>query len=86
MAAGQAPADQRRGDVDARHVEEPRGRGTWESLLEAFGELPRVEFFDMPRIDISSSDIRRRVAAGAGIRYLVPDPVAERIEQKRLYR
>ncbi len=55
-------------------------------LGEAFGDLPRVAFFDMPRIDISSSDIRARVAAGRSIRYLVPDRVAERIEQKRLYR
>jgi nicotinate-nucleotide adenylyltransferase len=55
-------------------------------LREAFGELPRLEFFDMPRIDLSSSDIRRRIASDGSIRYLVPDPVADRIEQKRLYR
>jgi nicotinate-nucleotide adenylyltransferase len=62
-----------RGDVTAR-------------LREAFGDLPRLEFFDMPRIDLSSSDIRRRIASEGSIRYLVPDPVADRIEQKRLYR
>jgi nicotinate-nucleotide adenylyltransferase len=62
-----------RGDVTAR-------------LREAFGDLPRLEFFDMPRIDLSSSDIRRRIASAGSIRYLVPDPVADRIEQKRLYR
>ena len=39
----------------------------------------RVAFFDMPRIDLSSSAIRRRVAAGRPIRYLVPDPVVEAI-------
>jgi nicotinate-nucleotide adenylyltransferase len=55
-------------------------------LHEAFGDLPRLEFFDMPRIDLSSSDIRRRIASERSIRYLVPDPVADRIEQKRLYR
>ena len=43
-------------------------------------------FFDMPRLDISSSQIRRRVAEGRSIRYLVPDPVAERIARGRLYR
>ena len=43
-------------------------------------------FFDMPRLDISSSQIRRRIAQGAPIRYLVPDPVAERIARGRLYR
>ena len=40
----------------------------------------------MPRIDISSSEIRERIAAGRPIRYLVPDAVADRIEQGRLYR
>jgi nicotinate-nucleotide adenylyltransferase len=43
-------------------------------------------FFDMPRVDISSSQVRRRVAAGRSIRYLVSDPVAERIARGRLYR
>jgi nicotinic acid mononucleotide adenylyltransferase len=39
----------------------------------------------MPRLDISSSAGRRRVRDGRPIRHLVPDAVAERIEQKRLY-
>jgi nicotinate-nucleotide adenylyltransferase len=55
-------------------------------LREAFAGRASVEFFDMPRIDISSSEIRRRVAGGRTIRHLVPGPVAERIEQGRLYR
>jgi nicotinate-nucleotide adenylyltransferase len=46
----------------------------------------RVAFFDMPRIDLSSSAIRERVAAGRPIRYLVPDPVIEAIRSRRLYR
>jgi nicotinate-nucleotide adenylyltransferase len=45
-----------------------------------------VRFFDMPRLDISSSQIRRMVAAGRPIRYLVPDAVADYIEQAGLYR
>ncbi len=45
-----------------------------------------VRFFDMPRLDLSSSDIRRRVAAGRPIRHLVADAVAEYIEQHGLYR
>ena len=45
-----------------------------------------VRFFDMPRLDISSSLIRRLVAAGRPIRYLVPDAVADYIEQAGLYR
>jgi nicotinate-nucleotide adenylyltransferase len=46
----------------------------------------RVTFFDMPRIDLSSSAIRERVAAGRPIRYLVPDAVVEAIRSRRLYR
>ena len=46
----------------------------------------RIVFFDMPRIDLSSSAIRERVAEGRTIRYLVPDTVAEAIRSRRLYR
>jgi nicotinate-nucleotide adenylyltransferase len=46
----------------------------------------RVRFFDMPRLDVSSSEIRRRVAAGRPIRYLVPDAVAQEIDRAGLYR
>lgn len=55
-------------------------------LEDAFPGLASLEFFDMPRIDISSSQIRRRVADGRPIRYLVPDSVADRIDQEGLYR
>jgi len=46
----------------------------------------RVTFFDMPRIDVSSSDIRRRVAGGRSVRHLVPDAVAQAIAEGDLYR
>jgi nicotinate-nucleotide adenylyltransferase len=45
----------------------------------------RVVFFDMPRIDVSSSMVRRRVARGKPIRYLVPDAVAELVAERGLY-
>jgi nicotinate-nucleotide adenylyltransferase len=48
-------------------------------------DVQRVRFFDMPRLDISSSEIRRRVAAGRPIRYLVPDGVAAYISSEGLY-
>jgi nicotinate-nucleotide adenylyltransferase len=54
--------------------------------LEPLHHGDRVAFFDMPRIDISSSAIRRRVAEGRPIRYLVPDPVADAIARRSLYR
>jgi nicotinate-nucleotide adenylyltransferase len=44
-----------------------------------------VRFFDMPRIDVSSSLVRRRVEQGKPIRYLVPEQVAGYIESKGLY-
>ena len=55
-------------------------------LRERFPDAPPPVFFDMPRLDISSSQVRRRVADGRSIRYLVPEPVAERIARGRLYR
>ncbi len=61
-------------------------RDVAERLAEHFPDAPRPAFFDMPRMDISSSLIRRRVAHGLPIRYLVPDPVAEHIARGRLYR
>jgi nicotinate-nucleotide adenylyltransferase len=45
----------------------------------------RVVYFDMPRIDVSSSLVRRRVAGGKPIRYLVPDKVASYVEANGLY-
>src|SRR4051795_10628146 len=54
--------------------------------LEPLHGGDRVTFFDMPRIDVSSSDIRRRVAEGRPIRYLVPEAVAEAIVERNLYR
>jgi nicotinate-nucleotide adenylyltransferase len=50
------------------------------------GAPERIRFFDMPRIDVSSSLVRRRAAAGRPIRYLVPDPVAAAVERTRMYR
>jgi nicotinate-nucleotide adenylyltransferase len=50
------------------------------------GGRERVRFFDMPRLDVSSSLLRRRVAAGEPIRYLVPDEVERYIAQEGLYR
>ena len=45
-----------------------------------------LRFFEMPRIDISSTLVRRRVAEGRPIRYLVPRPVERLIVELGLYR
>ena len=45
-----------------------------------------LRFFEMPRLDISSTLVRRRVAEGRPIRYLVPSPVERLIGERGLYR
>ncbi|MEE8558679.1 MAG: nicotinate-nucleotide adenylyltransferase [Myxococcota bacterium] len=37
-------------------------------------------------LEISASDVRRRVERGASIRYLIPEPVIEYIDKHQLYR
>jgi nicotinate-nucleotide adenylyltransferase len=52
------------------------------------GRLPGgqgIRYLDMPIIQVSSSAIRRRAAAGKPIRYLVPDKVAAQIEANGFY-
>jgi nicotinate-nucleotide adenylyltransferase len=46
----------------------------------------RVEWVDAPWLDISSSDIQRRVRAGLSIRHLVPAAVERYIVEHGLYR
>lgn len=58
------------------------------AALEArFGPgASRIHLLDGPSLAVSSSEIRRRVAAGLAIRYLVARDVEELILQRRLYR
>jgi len=46
----------------------------------------RIDLFTAPRLELSSSDIRARAAAGRSVRYLVPDDVALYIAEHQLYR
>jgi nicotinate-nucleotide adenylyltransferase len=60
-----------------------------EQIVAALGALPgadRIAFLDMPRVDVSSSRVRERVAAGEPVEDLVPAAVARYIEQRGLYR
>lgn len=56
------------------------------AALDALCDPGRIRFFSMPRIDLSSTDIRARVRANRSIRYLVPDDVARLIGAQGLYR
>lgn len=61
----------------------------WNVLAKTFSvaqiERLRQGVVDTPRIDISSSDVRRRIREGRSIRFLVPEPVREYIDSERLY-
>jgi nicotinate-nucleotide adenylyltransferase len=73
-------------DLGVAEREGVRRADVAERLAWLPGGAERARFFDMPRLDISSSLIRRLVAAGRPIRYLVPDAVAAYVEQAGLYR
>ena len=45
----------------------------------------RSRFFEITALDISSTDIRKRVARGKTVRFLIPDIVASYIERTGLY-
>ena len=46
----------------------------------------RVALVDAPVIELSSTEIRERLADGLSVRYYVPDEVHDFIERKHLYR
>ena len=48
--------------------------------------LDNLHVIEIPALSISSTDIRRRVAEGRPIRYLLPDEVAAYIAEHGLYR
>jgi nicotinate-nucleotide adenylyltransferase len=55
-----------------------------ESLVP--GVTQSVVWLDIPPVDISSTDIRKRVTQGLSIHGLVPEGVESYIKEKRLYR
>jgi nicotinate-nucleotide adenylyltransferase len=64
---------------------EPAGR---ERVAASTRDLPgseRIRFFEMPRIEVSSTTVRRRVADGLPIRWLVPEAVERLIAERGLY-
>lgn len=47
---------------------------------------PSVKITDTPQMDISSTFIRKGIAAGKNVQYFVPDKVLSFIESKNMYR
>ena len=57
------------------------------ALEDRFGErASRIHLLEGPSLDVSSTQVRERVAAGHAIRYLVPRGVEELITDRGLYR
>jgi len=57
-----------------------------EAALERLGHPGEYELIHMPELGVSSTAIRRRVAEGRPIRYLVTEPVRRLIAERGLYK
>ncbi|HUY79481.1 MAG TPA: nicotinate-nucleotide adenylyltransferase [Ktedonobacterales bacterium] len=68
-------------------VEEDEAQPQLERLeAQLPGLRAKLTLLPAPQFDVSSSDLRERVAAGLPIRYLVPDAVRAYIAEQALYR
>ena len=56
------------------------------TVTRGLGCEDRTTMLEMPRFGVSSSALRERAKQGRPLRYLVPRPVAEYIEEKGIYR
>ena len=89
VAAGMPTWHQPRRVLSLASLAVAKRRGTSRASVDAaLAGLPggeRSQFFQMPRIGVSSTMIRRRVRAGEPIKYIVPDAVAHYIHKHSLY-
>lgn len=56
------------------------------ATLRSLGCEDRATMLEMPQFGVSSSAVRERAMQGRPLRYLVPDRVAEFIEERGIYR
>lgn len=72
--------------------EERDARALWEGFSKGWreahggGSLPEPVFLPSRRVDVSSTEVRSRVANGKSIHGFVPDAVAKYIAERGLYR
>ncbi len=67
-----------------------RGGISGEEILAAAARIRRefgakVQFFDTPKMEISSTEIRRRLAAHSSVKYLVPEAVERFLKEQGCY-
>jgi nicotinate-nucleotide adenylyltransferase len=67
----------------AARVDHNQDEAVAEVVRATGGKQPQV--FDMPRIDLSSSEIRERVYRGRTVAHMVPAGIPELIEERELY-
>jgi nicotinate-nucleotide adenylyltransferase len=68
----------------AQRGDQRREADELEQLLP--GLSGRVRWVEMPRLDVSGTELRRRAAEGRTLRYLVPPAVEAYIQEHHLYR
>jgi nicotinate-nucleotide adenylyltransferase len=56
------------------------------ATMRSLGCEGRATMLEMPQFGVSSSAVRERARQGRPLRYLVPGPVADFVEEKGLYR
>lgn len=54
-----------------------------EQLQRRYNASVKIE--ELPELDISSTDLRKRIALGQSVKYLMPDNVVQYIEKHQLY-
>jgi len=57
-----------------------------DAVMRSLGCEGRATMLEMPQLGVSSSAVRERAKQGRPLRYLVPQPVADYIEEKGIYR
>jgi nicotinate-nucleotide adenylyltransferase len=50
------------------------------------GRAAQIRLLEIPLLEISSTDVRRRIMAGEPVRYLLPDAIAAYVREHGLYR